>query len=223
MARCCLKCNSHCRSYLNRFRCATFSRHFCAESTRRLPSAAPFADASQHAHRTIIHDGYQYKTLADHDPYSIQMADEQLKQRALHQAWHICPNTPEALHVCAAYPWQANALVFDNGSAVGTSARVGMWGEPGQTLCLFGALRRHSSPYHEHHDGFVEADPNWHHMRCNSIHDPDPYPFGFIGRKRPPFVYLSTTFKRLPPPLPFPLPAQSVTECSLRRFYSPQA
>ncbi len=182
-----------------------------------LPSAAAFADASQHAHRTIIRDGYQYKTLADHDPYSTQMADEQLKQRALHPAWHICPNTPEVLHVCAAYPWQAHALVLDDGSAVGTSAKVAradavcVWdtgGGPGQTLCLFGALRR----YHGNDDGFVAADPDWYNMRCNSIHDPNPYPFfGFgFGRKRPPFVYPPTTFKRLPPPspsLPPPLPS----------------
>ena len=141
------------------------------------------------------------------------MADESSTRRVPHPAWHICPNTPEALHVCAAYPWQVDALVLDDGSAVGTSARAslstnsefqlalgigGKWGGPGQTLCVFGALR-HS--YNE--IPWVEADPNWHHMRCNMIGDPNPYPFfAFIGRKPPPFVCRPTTFKRLPPPSP---------------------
>jgi hypothetical protein len=31
--------------------------------------------------------------------------------------WDICPNTPDAVHVCASHPWGASALFFADGSA----------------------------------------------------------------------------------------------------------
>lgn len=31
--------------------------------------------------------------------------------------WDICPNTPDAVHVCASHPWGARALIFNDGSA----------------------------------------------------------------------------------------------------------
>jgi hypothetical protein len=58
-----------------------------------------------------------YKSLGSHDPHSTQVISERKKLYDLDPAWHICSPTPDALHVCAAYPWAAYALVFADGSA----------------------------------------------------------------------------------------------------------
>jgi hypothetical protein len=58
-----------------------------------------------------------YKSLSSHDPHSTQAINEWSKLYDLDPAWHICSPTPDALHVCAAYPWAAYALVFADGSA----------------------------------------------------------------------------------------------------------
>jgi hypothetical protein len=94
------------------------------------PLPLHFADAWQHTHRTIIHCGYQYKTLCDHDPYSKQYACGSSK--ALPSAWHVCPKTPDTLRVCAAYPWQVFPLVFDDGSAIGTAIWAAAMDGPGR-------------------------------------------------------------------------------------------
>jgi hypothetical protein len=62
-----------------------------------------------------------YKSLAEHDPASTQPITEYNKLYNLDSAWHICSPTPDALHVCAAYPWAAYTLVFANGSAYYTA------------------------------------------------------------------------------------------------------
>jgi hypothetical protein len=65
----------------------------------------------------IVHNGYAYKSLAGHSPHSKQTINENGKLYPLDPAWQLCPNTPDALHVCASYPWAAYALVFADGSA----------------------------------------------------------------------------------------------------------
>ncbi len=62
-----------------------------------------------------------YKSLGSHDPHSTQVIKEYNKLYDLDPAWHICSPTPDALHVCAAYPWAADALVFADGSAYYTA------------------------------------------------------------------------------------------------------
>ena len=62
-----------------------------------------------------------YKSLGSHDLYSSPVINERDKLYDLKPAWHICPPTPDALHVCAAYPWAAYALVFADGSAYYTA------------------------------------------------------------------------------------------------------
>ena len=62
-----------------------------------------------------------YKSLGSHDPHSTQTINERDKLYDLDPAWHICSPTPDALHVCAAYPWAAYALVFADGSAYFTA------------------------------------------------------------------------------------------------------
>ena len=58
-----------------------------------------------------------YKSLGSHDPHRTQFINEMNKLYDLDPAWHICSPTPDALHVCAAYPWAACALVFADGSS----------------------------------------------------------------------------------------------------------
>jgi hypothetical protein len=67
--------------------------------------------------QSIVYKDYVYKSLASRDPHSRNASSEHDKLFKLDSAWHICPTTPEALHVCAAYPWAAYALVFADGSA----------------------------------------------------------------------------------------------------------
>ena len=62
-----------------------------------------------------------YKSLSSHDPHSMIIISEKDKLYDLEPAWHICSPTPDALHVCANYPWAAYALVFANGSAYYTA------------------------------------------------------------------------------------------------------
>jgi hypothetical protein len=69
------------------------------------------------AYECVIYNGRVYKSLGKHDPHSTQDIDEYDKLYDLDPAWHICSPTPDALHVCAAYPWAACALVFLCGSA----------------------------------------------------------------------------------------------------------
>jgi hypothetical protein len=72
---------------------------------------------------SITYNGYQYKTLASHNPHSAQVINEygqtlyDQKVFNLDSSWHLCPRTPDALHVCATHPWQSYALVFADGSA----------------------------------------------------------------------------------------------------------
>ena len=62
-----------------------------------------------------------YKSLGSHDPLSMIIISEKDKLYDLEPAWHFCFPTPDALHVCAAYPWAAFALVFADGSAYYTA------------------------------------------------------------------------------------------------------
>jgi hypothetical protein len=73
------------------------------------------------AYETVIFNGHVYKSLGNHDPRSRQDIDERSKLYDLDPAWHICSPTPDALHVCATYPWAACALVFADGSAHATA------------------------------------------------------------------------------------------------------
>ncbi len=64
----------------------------------------------------VIFNGHVYKSLGSHDPHSTQVIYEFGKLYDLDPSWHICSPTPDALHVCAAYPWASYALVFADGS-----------------------------------------------------------------------------------------------------------
>ena len=72
-----------------------------------------------------------YKSLGSHDPHRAQVINEYKKLYDLDPAWHICSPTPDALHVCAAYPWAAYALVFADGSAHYTALPQTLPGYPG--------------------------------------------------------------------------------------------
>jgi hypothetical protein len=70
-----------------------------------------------HSHRSIVYNGHVYKSLAGHGPHSRDVVNEYNKLYNLDSDWRICPKTPDALHVCATYPWASCALVFGDGSA----------------------------------------------------------------------------------------------------------
>ena len=71
--------------------------------------------------QSVIFNGHVYKSLKNHDPHSTQVIYEGYKLYDLHPAWHICSPTPDALHVCATYPWASYALVFADGSVYCTA------------------------------------------------------------------------------------------------------
>jgi hypothetical protein len=69
--------------------------------------------------RSIVFEGYEYKTLAEHDPHSTQVIDERGKLYSLESPWHIAGHYGSydaALdEVCQRYPWAAHALVLSDG------------------------------------------------------------------------------------------------------------
>ena len=100
------------------------------------------------AYESIIFNGHVYKSLGNHDPHSTQVINERGKLYDLDPAWHICSPTPDALHVCATYPWAACALVFADGSAYYTAHAPRLEGStPGTKLYWTGYLRQVGGKY----------------------------------------------------------------------------
>jgi len=64
----------------------------------------------------VIHDGYHYMTLGEHDPASWHVVDERGQRRALAAGYELCPDSAAARHVCAQHYWAAHALVLADGS-----------------------------------------------------------------------------------------------------------
>jgi hypothetical protein len=68
--------------------------------------------------KVIICNGRVYKTISHHDPYSTTLINEleassrHSKCYNLEPPWQICTATPDALHVCATYPWASHFLRF---------------------------------------------------------------------------------------------------------------
>jgi hypothetical protein len=71
--------------------------------------------------RSVVFNGFSYKSLAEHDPHSTAPIDEYMNMHAIEPHWHVSPDTPDARHVCSIYPWAAYALVFADGSACWTA------------------------------------------------------------------------------------------------------
>ena len=94
-----------------------------------------------HSVQSVIFNGHVYKSLGSHDPHSTQVIG-QYTLYDLDPAWHICSPTPDALHVCAAYPWAAYALVFADGSAYFTAngPQFHATNHPGQQIFSTGCL-----------------------------------------------------------------------------------
>jgi hypothetical protein len=112
-----------------------------------ITAEAMFETANQ---RSLVYDGYLYKSLADHDPFSTQPINEDKKLFTLKPAWHICPNSAETRNVCAGYPWAAVTLVFADGSSHFTANALS-WSnryiEPGTAAASFGCLRQEGGRY----------------------------------------------------------------------------
>ena len=105
----------------------------------------------------VIFNGHVYRSLGSHDPHSTQVIDERNKMYDLDPTWHICSPTPDALHVCAAYPWAAYALVFADGSSRYTAngPKYGARYAPGTMACSSSCLRQQREQcgiYRSHHD-----------------------------------------------------------------------
>ena len=98
---------------------------------------------------SISHNGYIYKSLANHDPYSSELINEHNQLYPLPSGWELCPNTPDALHVCASYHWATYALIFADGSAHWTLAgpRVHSNYQPGAQVTPSGFLRQKGGRY----------------------------------------------------------------------------
>jgi hypothetical protein len=72
-----------------------------------------------HGMTSIVYNGHAYKTLAGHIPHSYDpwVEGEYGKLRSLDAGWQLCPDTPDARHICGSYPWASNTLVFADGRA----------------------------------------------------------------------------------------------------------
>ncbi len=93
------------------------SKHLALQrKEERAKAAKAAAEAERQARLSIVYNGHVYKSLADHDPHSTTIVSEHDKLYSLDPAWELCPNTPDALHVCRTYPWATFALIFADGS-----------------------------------------------------------------------------------------------------------
>ena len=75
----------------------------------------------------VVYNDYAYSTLAGHDPHSTGVFASYIwdKMYSVDFPWELCPNTSDARHVCATYPWGTQALVFADGSACWTKNILG--------------------------------------------------------------------------------------------------
>jgi hypothetical protein len=96
-----------------------------AQHARPRLSMQPCAPMSAIPARCVLHNGYYYKSLADHDPSSHQVVARGTASRdvlyALPLGWELCPNTPDAVLVCSQNPWGNHALVLQDGQAIWTA------------------------------------------------------------------------------------------------------
>jgi hypothetical protein len=75
----------------------------------------------------VVHNGYAYRSLARQNPHSqeiiisIYSSDYSVEFYPVDPPWELCPDTCDARHVCATYPWATRALVFADGSACWTN------------------------------------------------------------------------------------------------------
>ena len=75
----------------------------------------------------VVYNDYAYSTLAGHDPHSTGVFASYMRDKmySVDFPWELCPNTSDARHVCATYPWGTQALVFADGSACWTKNILG--------------------------------------------------------------------------------------------------
>ena len=122
-------------------------------------AVAAEAERQRMSRLCINYNGYVYKSLADHDPHSTTAIDEGNKLYSLDPAWELCPNTPDALHVCRTYPWAGYALIFADGSAhwtkIAPSRDPSL--EPGTCATSSTCLRQEGEQY----GVLLAADAGW--------------------------------------------------------------
>jgi hypothetical protein len=104
---------------------------------------------------SVQHNDYHYMSLDGHTPGAtgIRSFDDQLHQKQ--SGWELCPYTPDALHVCAQHPWQANFLVFADGSVCATKQGTGLGYTPRKQIATNG-LKTHKA------DFFDDDSALWH-------------------------------------------------------------
>jgi hypothetical protein len=76
----------------------------------------------------VVYKQYAYRVLLHGSAPSCQKICSVWREEGFYRTldcfpgWEICPNTPDAVHVCATHPWGASALIFSDGSAHCTQA-----------------------------------------------------------------------------------------------------
>jgi hypothetical protein len=102
---------------------------------------------------TIEHNGYLYRTLANHRHADALIKFEATNKggdgaalemigimREIPQGWELAPNSSDTMRVCAEHNWQAAGLVLGDGSAVYTAGATRLKLSPGDLpllICMF--------------------------------------------------------------------------------------
>jgi hypothetical protein len=140
-----------------------------------LQAAVPPPAQQDADERSVVYNGNVYKSLAGHDPHSRDSIDESRKLYNLEPPWQICPKTPDALHVCAAYRWGTDALVFSDGSAHWTarSYSYDTWynGTAGSEAPTNRSLRQEGCQYGAINFSIHNEGAAWHDHRYNPDRD----------------------------------------------------
>jgi hypothetical protein len=123
----------------------------------------------------VIHDGYHYMTLGEHDPASWHVVDERGRRRALAAGYELCPDCPAARYVCAQHNWAAHALVLADGSFCMTKLgpNINSTLEPGRRVGHDGLSRQrgHSAEISINYPMDFVAAIAISNSNCNTIGD----------------------------------------------------
>jgi hypothetical protein len=135
---------------------------------------SPVSLTLDNAMNSVIHNGFVYMTLAGNSPQSNQIRSKYKKFYFLNDAWHICPVTPDTLHVCSAHPWSTPALFFADDSAYFTALpQMTDWpqitGFMGRSVCgkNWKSIYKRYLQHNAHNEGYLDIfDPG---QRCLNL------------------------------------------------------
>jgi hypothetical protein len=108
--------------------------------------------------KSVVYNGYAYRSLAGHDPHSKTVIEE-WGFYSVDPPWELCPDTCDARHVCATYPWATFALVFADGFACWTKKGLDVGPSSSNSVQSPTFLKQFEGKYGANHIADQHVDP----------------------------------------------------------------